>query len=87
MHEHSLMADLFRKIESISRANGGKRIVGVKVKLGALSHISPEHFREHFVHSSAATRAENARLEIEILTDPADPHAHEIHLDSLEIEA
>jgi len=83
MHEHSLMADLMRKIETIA---GKQEVVGVKVKLGALSHISAEHFRGHFLRAAAGTCAEQARLDIEVLTDIHDPQAQEILLDSLEIE-
>lgn len=41
MHEFSLMADLFRKMSEISNSNGNRKIVTVRVKLGALSHITP----------------------------------------------
>ena len=54
MHEQSLMADLMRKILSVSLANGGCKVAGLKVKLGALAHISPEHFMEHFVVNRSA---------------------------------
>lgn len=85
MHEFSLIADLMRKIESIARDQHASKIVGVKVKLGALSHISAGHFREHFVHAARETIAEGAQLDIEVLTDATDPHAQEIILDSVEV--
>lgn len=87
MHEHSLMADLFRKIEDISRANGGKNMISVKVRLGALSHITPDHFEEHFIEFSRGTPAEGARLDIVQLDDMNDPNAQDILLDSVEIAA
>jgi hydrogenase nickel incorporation protein HypA/HybF len=37
-----------RKIESIARERGAQRVAGFEVKLGALSHISADHFPEHF---------------------------------------
>ncbi len=86
MHEQSLMADLMRKLESLSRDQGGKKIMQVKVKLGALSHISADHFREHFEHSSRASCAENACLEVEVSEDINDPNAQEILLQSIEVE-
>jgi len=86
MHEFSLIHDLMRKIESVAREHGGGKIVSVKVKVGALSHISPEHFREHFVTAAAGTVAANARLEIETLKDQADPRAQDILLESVEME-
>ncbi|MEW6731350.1 MAG: hydrogenase maturation nickel metallochaperone HypA [Acidobacteriota bacterium] len=86
MHELSLLADLIKKIESIAYEQKVTRITGVKVKLGALSHISPEHFREHFLHASQGTAAEGAELVIDLLKDENDPHAQDILLDSLEVE-
>ena len=41
----------------------------MKVKLGALVHISGEHFREHFEQAALGTPAEGARLDIDVLTD------------------
>ena len=86
MHEFSLIANLLKKIESVSKENGGARVIAVKVKLGALSHISPDHFREHFCQATENTSLEGARLEIDVLTDETDPQAQEILLDSVEIE-
>lgn len=86
MHEYSLMADLMRKIESIASQQQVKKVIGVKVKLGALSHISPDHFREHFTHASHQTVAEGAQLIVEVLPDINDPHAQDILLDSVEVE-
>ena len=48
MHEHGLMNDLMRRIARAAEADGGERVVAVSVWLGALSHMTPEHFREHF---------------------------------------
>lgn len=86
MHELSLMKDLLRQIEAIARAQQVAKVVGVKVKLGALAHISAEHFREHFVEAAAGTVADGARLDIEELTDETDPHAQDIWLESVEVE-
>lgn len=85
MHEQSLMADLMRKILSVSLINGGGKVVSLKVKLGALAHISPEHFMEHFVEAAKDTTAEDARVDIEIETDATDPRAQDIWIDSVEL--
>jgi hydrogenase nickel incorporation protein HypA/HybF len=86
VHEASLIADLLRQITAIMRQQGTGRVVGVTVRLGALSHISPEHFREHFVYGARDTIAEGARLTLAIGHDPSDPHAQDVVLDSLEVE-
>lgn len=85
MHEFSLVNDLIRKISSVAHEQRASKVVGLSVKLGALSHLSPEHFREHFVHASRGTVAEGAQLKIEILTDMTDPHSQEIWLESIEM--
>jgi hydrogenase nickel incorporation protein HypA/HybF len=85
VHEFSLLKDLLNKIKTIANDNNSKKIIGVKVKLGALAHISPEHFREHFEHAIAGTFIKGAKLEVESLTDISDPRAQEIILDSVEV--
>jgi hydrogenase nickel incorporation protein HypA/HybF len=86
MHEFSLIADLMRKISAIAYEQGADRISGVKVKLGALAHISGEHFREHFEQAALGTSAEGARLDIDVSTDESDPHAQDILLQSVDVE-
>ncbi len=86
MHEQSLMADLMRKILSVSLMNGGSKVAGLRVKLGALAHISPEHFMGHFVEASKDTVAEGAHVDIDVETDTTDPRAQDIWVDSVELE-
>ena len=86
MHEHALMNDLMRKIEAEAAAAGGGRVTRVRVRLGALSHFTPEHFREHFVDAARGTAAEGAEVETELRTDPTEPEAQGVVLESLEVE-
>jgi hydrogenase nickel incorporation protein HypA/HybF len=86
MHEMSLIHDLMRKIETIARDQNAVKVVGVKIRLGALAHISADHFREHFEEESKGTIADGARLHVELLTDENDPQAQDIMLDSVEVE-
>ena len=39
MHEFSLLKDLLGKIKTVAKENGSDKVIGVKVKLGALAHI------------------------------------------------
>ena len=87
MHERSLIVDLMRKIEAIRLDHNASKVIAVHVRLGALSHISAEHFRAHFIQAAQGTAAEQARLDIEVMTDAADSHAQDILLDSIEIES
>jgi len=82
----SLIHDLMRKIETIAREQNATKVVGVKVRLGALAHISADHFREHFEEEAKGTIADGARLDVELLTDENDPQAQDIMLDSVEVE-
>jgi hydrogenase nickel incorporation protein HypA/HybF len=86
MHEMSLMNDLFAKIDGIAKEHGVDRISGVKVHLGALAHISPDHFREHFEEGARGTVAEGARLHVSQGTDQTDPRAGDIVLESVDVE-
>ena len=81
------MADLLRKIEQLGKDAKTDKVTGVKVKLGALSHITPDHFREHFEAVIVGTIAEGATLEIEQSDDQSDPNAQDILLESVDIAA
>jgi hydrogenase nickel incorporation protein HypA/HybF len=86
VHEASLIANLLRQIAAITQQQGAGRVVGVTVKVGALCHISPEHFRAHFVYGARGTIAEGAHLTLVSEHDPDDPHAQDVVLDCLEVE-
>ena len=85
MHEFTLLKGLLSKIETIAEENNSDRILSVTVKLGALSHISPDHFREHFDQAVVGTVAEGAKLTVRELTDMSDPDAQQIILESVEV--
>jgi hydrogenase nickel incorporation protein HypA/HybF len=85
MHEKALLDDLLRKILAVAEAEGGAPVVRVTVWLGALSHFTPDHFREHFVDASAGTLAEGAAVIATLDTDPADPRAQGVVLESVEV--
>ena len=86
MHEASLMRDLMRRIQAVAANEGGGRIVRVEVWLGALSHMSESHFREHFDQAAAGTVAEGAALAVTVSDAYDDPDAQAILLRSVELE-
>ncbi len=86
MHERSLIDGLMRRIDEVARERGSRRVAALKVWLGALTHLSPEHFREYFIEASRGGVAEGARLDIEVSGDLSDPRAQEIVLDSIDLE-
>jgi hydrogenase nickel incorporation protein HypA/HybF len=86
MHEMTLLRDLLRKIELIAAQEEASRVVGVKVRIGALAHISGEHFREHFEQATEGHVAEDAELEVVEMSDESDPLAQEIVLESIQVQ-
>ncbi len=86
MHEASLMTHLMRQIREVAVAEQASRVVRIKVWCGALSHMSPAHFAEHFSLAAAGTPAEGAELDVTVSDDPSDPHAQDIVLESVEVE-
>lgn len=86
MHEAGLMRDLMRKITDLAAAENASRVTGVTVWLGALSHMSPGHFQEHFEQAAAGTLAEGAQIRCVTSADIADPNADGILLRSIETE-
>jgi hydrogenase nickel incorporation protein HypA/HybF len=86
MHEHGLMKDLMRRILAAAGAEEARRIVGVSVRLGALSHMTPSHFGEHFEDAAAGTIAAGATLDIATSDDINDPRASDVVLTGVEVE-
>ena len=86
MHERALMDDLMRKIESVAHENGGVRVTRISVRLGALSHFTEEHFREHFEDASRGTIAEGAEVDAVLDEDTQAPNAAGVVLESVEVE-
>ena len=86
MHEQALMNDLMRRIDAEARTEGGRRVTRIRVRLGALSHFTEDHFREHFADASRGTIAEGAGVEAELATDPTEAHAQGVVLESIELE-
>lgn len=82
MHEMSLLRGLMTQVQTLAAKNSAKQVTVVRLKLGPLAHIEPDHLREHFVEAVQGTLAEKARLEIETTDD-----LHEISLESIDIQA
>jgi len=86
MHEHALMRDLVARIEATAEAEGATRVTRVTVQLGALSHFTPHHFREHFEDATRATLAEGAEVDTELEGDMTSPRARDVVLMAVEVE-
>jgi hydrogenase nickel incorporation protein HypA/HybF len=81
MHEMSLLRGLLARVEEEARRHGAWRVRAVRLKLGPLAHVEPDHLREHFAQAARSTLAEGARLDIEVTDE-----LHELSLEGLEID-
>lgn len=86
MHEKSLMDDLMKKILLLAEKEQASKVTRVRVKLGALSHMSKEHFQEHFDIASQGTLAEGAQIEAEESEDLHDPNASSVVLKNIDVQ-
>ena len=86
MHEQALMRDLIRRVVGVAESEGASGVTKVSVRLGALSHFTPEHFERHFRDSARGTIAEGALVEAVLATSTNDPNAQGVVLESVEVE-
>jgi hydrogenase nickel incorporation protein HypA/HybF len=86
VHEKALMDDLVREIESEAKLAGATRVTRIRVRLGALSHFTPDHFREHFEHAARQTVADGAEVETGLQLDPTHAEAQGVVLESIDVE-
>ncbi len=86
MHERALIADVTHKVEQMAVLDGAERVTRVQVRLGALSHFTPEHFREHFDEAARGTLAAGAEVVATLDPDISAPYAADVVLESIEVE-
>jgi hydrogenase nickel incorporation protein HypA/HybF len=85
MHEEALLRDLRRKLDEVARAEGGVRIVRVRLWVGALAHVSADGVRRRWPELVAGTPAEASTLEIVVSDDPSGPYAEAIRLEDVTV--
>lgn len=86
MHEQTLIRDVMSRIDEIARAERATRVTRIQVRLGALSHFTPAHFCQHFEDAAHGTLAEGAAVDAEVVGDARSEGAHDVVLESVEIE-
>jgi hydrogenase nickel incorporation protein HypA/HybF len=82
MHDSSTFNALMARIAALAAEHGARRVTEIRVRLGRLAHMSPEHFREHFEEFSRGTLAEGATVQAE----PCD-ELYDVFLVDVELEA
>lgn len=85
MHEKSVMDALIHQIEKVAFEQKAKKVVKVTVQLGALCHMSKEHFLEHFEWASRKTIAQDAEVLVEELSDMHDSNASYVILKRMDV--
>ena len=65
MHELSIVASLFEILEEKAEEQKAKKIISVKLKVGALSGVVPEFLETAFDIYKKGTLADEAKLKIE----------------------
>lgn len=83
MHEQALLQDLGREVNAVAEREGEREVARVRVWIGALSHLTPEHLRAEWPDVVRGTRAERATLEVEVSRDPRHPQAQAVVLTSV----
>jgi hydrogenase nickel incorporation protein HypA/HybF len=79
------MDDLVRKVLAVAEAERATSVTRIRVRLGALSHFTPEHFLEHWVDATRGTLAENAEVDARLDDDLAGDAAQGVVLESVEV--
>ena len=86
MHERALMDDLARKVLAVAETEGAASVTRIRVRLGALSHFTPEHFVEHWVDASHGTLAEGAEVDATLDEDLEGEASQGVVLESVEVQ-
>jgi hydrogenase nickel incorporation protein HypA/HybF len=86
MHDQALMRDLMGRIVGLAEDEGATGVTRIAVRLGALSHLTPEHFLQHFEDAARGTVAEGAAVEATLDDNTAGVNAQGVLLESVELE-
>jgi hydrogenase nickel incorporation protein HypA/HybF len=80
------MQQLVRRVVEVAEEQNADAVTAIRVRLGALSHFTPEHFREHFVDAARGTAAEDAAVDAVLSADTTAAHADGVVLENVELE-
>ena len=86
MHERALTASLVGRIVELADREHASAVTCIRVRLGPLSHFTPDHFREHFEDAARGTIAEGAGVEAVVSSDTTAGDADAVVLESVELE-
>lgn len=78
MHGLTIITNILNIIENVAKENSLIKIDKIKIKIGKLRDVYPEMLQNAFKIASKDTKAENAKLEFELI------EGDEIIIESLE---
>jgi hydrogenase nickel incorporation protein HypA/HybF len=87
MHEAALLRDLRGKLLEVAAREAPARLAAVRIRLGALAHLSEATLRSAWPELVRGTPAEHARLEVLVSGDARDPWAASVVLESVGMES
>ena len=70
MHDSSIMNSLLRKIAAISDSHEAASVTGIRVRLGATSHMDEAHFREHWDEATRGSVLSDVEVAVELSPEP-----------------
>ena len=80
------MRDLVDRIVDVATTERASAVTRIHVRLGALSHFTPHHFREHFDDAARGTAAEGATVDAVLSEDARAGDSTGVVLESIELE-
>lgn len=86
MHEAVLFRDLREKLVELASNHPQERIVRVRVRVGALSHVDPPSLHGAWKGIVQGTPAEGAALITLNTLDLSSPDVHQVILESVDLE-
>jgi Zn finger protein HypA/HybF involved in hydrogenase expression len=86
MHEFHQAGLLVKKIEEVLADSPESRVREIRLRIGPLFELTPDHLRGHFEKCALGTRAEGADLVVSVSEDSIAPRGQEVLLESLTIE-
>jgi hydrogenase nickel incorporation protein HypA/HybF len=70
VHDSSIINSLLRKIAAISDSHEAASVTGIRVRLGATSHMDEAHFREHWEESTRGSVLADVEVAVETSPEP-----------------
>jgi hydrogenase nickel incorporation protein HypA/HybF len=87
VHERALVDDLIRKAAEVAAMQGATRVVGMRVRVGPLSHIDPVTLPALLADAAGGTPVDGAQVEVVAGPDDVDdPEAQDVVLEIVRVE-